>query len=71
MTAESDGPAVIHFPAAEGLKISSLAGLFCHTTGCRGFVFFPAILDPLRRHHFDAERPHTDNMITVEMLAVA
>lgn len=71
MAAESNGPAEVHLPAAEGLNIGALAGLFRHTTNSYKFVFFLAILDLLRRHRFDAERPYTYAEITVEMLAVA
>ncbi|MBK1735563.1 hypothetical protein CKO15_09760 [Halorhodospira abdelmalekii] len=58
-------------PEACGLNIAALAGLFRHTTNSYKFLFFLAILDLLRRHRFDAERPYAYREITIEMLAIA
>ncbi|NCA72133.1 MAG: hypothetical protein EOM91_19065 [Sphingobacteriia bacterium] len=58
-------------PDAAGLNIAALAGLFRHTTNSYKFVFFLALLDLLKRHRFDAERPYTYAEITLEMLALA
>ncbi|MCG5531641.1 hypothetical protein LRD18_12410 [Halorhodospira halochloris] len=55
----------------DGLDIAALSRLFRHTTNSYKFVFFLAILDLLRRHHFDAGRPYSYQEITVEMLAIA
>lgn len=60
-----------HLPAADGLNIGALTGLFRNTTNSYKFVFFLALLDLLRRNRFDAERPYTYAEITVEMLSVA
>ncbi len=58
-------------PEADGLNIAALAGLFRHTTNSYKFVFFLALLDLLKRHRFDADRPYTYAEITLEMLALA
>lgn len=58
-------------PAGDGLNIPALAGLFRHTTNSYKFVFFLALLDLLKRHRFDAERPYTYAEITLEMLSLA
>lgn len=58
-------------PDAAGRNIAALAGLFRHTTNSYKFVFFLALLDLLKRHRFDAERPYTYAEITLEMLALA
>jgi hypothetical protein len=58
-------------PAGDGLNIPALAGLFRHTTNSYKFVFFLALLDLLKRHRFDAERPYTYAGITLEMLSLA
>ncbi|TVR66004.1 MAG: hypothetical protein EA420_02165 [Candidatus Competibacteraceae bacterium] len=58
-------------PAADHLNIGALAGLFRHTTNSYKYLFFIALLDLLKRHRFDAERPYTYTEITVEMLAIA
>jgi hypothetical protein len=58
-------------PTGDGLNIAALAGLFRHTTNSYTFVFFLALLDRLKRHRFDAERPYAYAEITLEMLALA
>jgi hypothetical protein len=58
-------------PPADHLNIGALTGLFRHTTNSYKFLFFVALLDLLKRHRFDAERPYTYAEITIEMLALA
>lgn len=58
-------------PAGDGLNIAALAGLFRHTTNSYKFVFFLALLELLKRHRFDVERPYTYAEITLEMLSLA
>ena len=58
-------------PTAPDLNIGALSALFRHTTNSYKFVFFLALLDLLKRHHFDAERLYTYDEITVEMLVIA
>ncbi|AHF03509.1 hypothetical protein MARPU_06255 [Marichromatium purpuratum 984] len=58
-------------PPALDLNISALSALFRHTTNSYKFVFFLALLDLLKRHRFDAERPYTYDELTVEMLVIA
>jgi len=69
MPSESNGADALQLPGSDGLNIGALARVFRHTTNSYKFVFFLAILDLLRRHRFDAERPYTYPEITVEMLA--
>lgn len=61
----------IGLPPTTDLNIGALAGLFRNTTNSYKFVFFLSLLDLLKRHHFDAERPYTYAEITIEMLAMA
>ena len=58
-------------PPATSLNIAALAGLFRHTTNSYKFVFFLALLEILRRDHFQASRPYSYTEITVEMLTIA
>ena len=58
-------------PPAPDLNIGALSGLFRHTTNSYKFVFFLALLDLLKRHRFDAERPYTYDELIVEMLVIA
>lgn len=58
-------------PAADGLNIGALAGLFRHTTNSYKFVFFLALLDLLKRDQFKGNRPYTYAEITLEMLTIA
>jgi hypothetical protein len=61
----------LSLPAADGLNISALAGLFRHTTNSYKFVFFLALLDLLKRDPFKGNRPYTYAEITLEMLTIA
>lgn len=63
-----DAP-ITELPEAEGLNIAALSGLFRNTTNSYKFVFFLALLELLRRHGFDAERPYPYREITAEMLS--
>ena len=56
-------------PDQHGLNIAALTGLFRNTTNSYKFVFFLALLELLKRHGFDAERPYPYTEITVEMLS--
>lgn len=56
-------------PGQAGLAIPALSRLFQRTTNSYKFVFFLALLELLKRHQFDAERPYTYTEITVEMLS--
>jgi hypothetical protein len=64
----TDAP-ITELPEAEGLNIGALSGLFRKTTNSYKFVFFLALLELLRRHGFDAERPYPYAEITIEMLS--
>ncbi|MBN2885895.1 MAG: hypothetical protein JXM75_04205 [Chromatiaceae bacterium] len=58
-------------PPAPDLNIGALSALFRYTTNSYKFVFFLALLDLLKRHRFDAERPYTYDELIVEMLVIA
>lgn len=64
-------PDTMPLPEAAHLNIGALAGLFRHTTNSYKFLFFIALLDLLKHHRFDAERPYTYAEITIEMLTIA
>ncbi|MBK1618437.1 hypothetical protein CKO42_08305 [Lamprobacter modestohalophilus] len=57
------------FPEQDGLNIAALTGLFRNTTNSYKFVFFLALLELLKRHQFDPERPYPYTEITIEMLS--
>ena len=56
-------------PESDGLNIAALSGLFRNTTNSYKFVFFLSLLELLKRHGFDAERPYSYLEITTEMLS--
>jgi hypothetical protein len=71
MTKDASSYPPADLPDDAGLNIGALAGLFRHTTNSYKFVFFLAVLELLRRHRFDPDRPYTYSEITLEMLLVA